>query len=39
MIFRKFDNAEVLLLLHSCGNWKDTEEALNQDKTTFSADL
>ena len=35
-IFRKFAYADDLALLHSSGNWKDSEGALSQDTTTLS---
>ena len=39
MISRKFAYADDLALLHSSGNWKDLEETLSQDMSTFSAYL
>ena len=39
MISRKFAYADDLALLHSSGNWKDLEEILSQDMSTFSAYL
>ena len=39
MISRKFAYADNLALLHSSGNWKDLEETLSQDMSTFSAYL
>ena len=37
MISRKFAYADDLALLHSSGNWKDSEGTLSQDMSTFSA--
>ena len=39
MISRKFAYADDLALLHSSGNWKDLEETLSQDMSTFLAYL
>ena len=39
MIFKKFDYADDLSLLHSSGNWKDLEGTLSQDMSTLSASL
>ena len=39
MISRKFAYADDLALLNSSGNWKDLEETLSQDMSTFSAYL
>ena len=39
MISRKFAYADDLALLHSFGNWKDTEWTLSQDMSTLSAYL
>ena len=39
MISRKFPYADDLALLHSSGNWKDLEDTLSQDMSTFSAYL
>ena len=37
MIYRKFVYADDLALLHSSGNWKDSEGTLSQDMSTLSA--
>ena len=39
MISRKFIYADDLALLHSSGNWKNFEETLSQDMSTFLAYL
>ena len=39
MISRKFAYADDLALLHSSGNWKDSEGTLSQDMSTLSAYL
>ena len=37
MIYRKFDYADDLALLHSSGNWKDLGGTLSQDISTLLA--
>ena len=39
MISKKFAYADDLALLHSSGNWKDSEGTLSQDRSTLSAYL